>query len=222
MKKMKSTKAQVGRTLLTLTLSIAATCVAAPSEADAIEKGSGKPYIAINKDDVAIVYITKSTILRGQGPANIAAIPPTKEESLVAPASEKMFAGRVANLDNKLPTCEYNSELAAAIQTAYETQSGMRNTNCDGLSKEQLMSIDFNAIVFPANYLQNLRDRAESALKTTSGNQLEPNEAITEALDYAYTYAVSSKTAPQEDVQGASFYKAVEEIASTDTLNKKE
>ena len=189
--------------------------------ADAIEKGSGKPYISINKGDVAIVYITKSTILREQGPAHIAAIPPTKEESLVAPASEKMFAGRLANANNKAPVCEYNSELAAAIQKAYETQSGVQNTNCEGLSREQLMSLDFKAIVFPANYLQNLRDRAESALNTTSGNQLEPNEAITEALDYTYTYAVSNRKASHGEALGASFYKAVEEIASTDPLIKK-
>ena len=84
------------------------------------------------------------------------------------------------------------------------------------------MSLDFNAIDFPANYLLNLRDRAESALKTTSGDQLDPNEAITEALDFAYTYAVSNKKASHGEALGASFYKAVEEIASTDTLNKKE
>ena len=130
--------------------------------------------------------------------------PSSKDGYSVAPDNFKMFAGRLVTVDNKAPACEYNSELAAAVQTAHQTQSGMANPNCEGLSKDQLMSLTFKAIEFPANYQQNLRDRVESAYKDrnelamnlTSSDQLElePNEAINEMLGYAYIFAISNNS----------------------------
>ena len=128
--------------------------------------------------------------------------------SVLAQASEtaatqqdgNMFIGATERSDSQQfegstadhPICFYNSRLAAIIVKAYWDQKNQVASNCGGLSKEQLESLDFNAIQFPSDYISGLRERIRQSYEIFEniGQDKPFLDAQNEVLDYAQVAAM--------------------------------
>lgn len=131
--------------------------------------------------------------------------------SVLAQASEiasdqqggNMFIGTTVRSDSQQfegssgdnANCFYNSQLAAIIVKAYWDQKNQVASTCDGLSKEQLESLDFNAIQFPSDYISGLQERLREGYKIFEnlGQDKPFIEAQEEVLDYAQVAAMHLK-----------------------------
>jgi len=97
--------------------------------------------------------------------SKILEIQASQEKAETQSHQEKMFVGRwigaddhawqlpsVVNensthtFDTKTATCVYNSHLVAQIHKAYEEQSKIDRSTCEGLTEEQVSFIDFNRL----------------------------------------------------------------------------
>ena len=97
--------------------------------------------------------------------SKILEIQASQEKTEIKPHQEKMFVGRwigaddhiwqlpsvvsensTHSFDTKAATCVYNSHLVAQIHKAYEEQSRIDHSTCEGLTQEQVSTIDFSKL----------------------------------------------------------------------------
>ena len=78
---------------------------------------------------------------------------------------DRIFVGHWIGSNTEAATCVYNSQLIAQIHKAYEEQNGIDHSTCDGLTQEQVSSIDFSKLKTTIIYSCDLDSSACSQIK---------------------------------------------------------